>query len=100
ALTVNGPPVGPATVPPDVPPSPHWIVAVKSAIVPFGLASVSVATGPLNACGDTAAAEQTAAIGASTGPAVPVADVVLPPSSTTVTFTVYEPSSVYTWLPV
>ena len=43
------PPVLPAvTVPLELVPSPQVIVAEKSEAVPFGLASVNVATGPVN----------------------------------------------------
>jgi hypothetical protein len=85
---VNGPPAGPLTVPTELNPSPQLIVAVKSAVVPNGLASVTPATGPLNDCGDTGEAAQLAAIVASATFAVEVAVAVLLGVSVSVIVTV------------
>ena len=79
--------------------SPQLIVAVKSATVAFGLASVNVATLPLNDAVETVGVAQLAASGASATVVLPLAEVVLPPSSRTDTFTAYDPSSAYWWLP-
>ncbi len=98
-LTVNGPPTGPVTTPGDVEPSPQSIVAVKSATVAPGLASVNVAVLPLNEAVETVGVAQLAASGASATVVLPVTEVLAPPSSRTDTFTGYDPSSAYWWLP-
>jgi hypothetical protein len=86
-LTSNGPPVGPVTIPLELELSPQSIVAVKSLTVPNGLASVRVATFPLNGFRTTDGAAQVAAIGASATFAVDVAVAELLALSTSVIFT-------------
>src|ERR1700674_5437281 len=65
ALTVNGPRSGPVTVPTELEPSPHAIVALWSDADPVKSASVKVAVVALNDVSDVFGAAQLAEIGAS-----------------------------------
>src|SRR5436190_55419 len=95
-------PVGPLTVPGEVVPSPQSIVAVKSLTGANGLASVNVATFPLNDFVETVGVAQLAESGASAMIATPFAvawfeELTL---SVIVTLTGFDPSSVYVCVPL
>ena len=87
-LTMNGPPVGPVTVPAELEPSPQSIVAVKSAVVACELASARLATLPLKDVEETGDVAQVDASAASSTFAVEFAVAVLLALSTSVTVTV------------
>src|SRR5207248_9903359 len=89
---MNGPPVGPVTVPAELEPSPQSIVAVKSAVVACELASARLSTLPLKDVEETGEVAQVDASAASTTFAAEFAVAVLLVSSTPVTRTV--PASV------
>ncbi len=90
--TLNGPPVGPLTVPALVLPSPQSIVVdppplLKSALVAPGLMSVNVARVWLTGLVEEKPGLAAAARGASPTLAVPAVLAELPPSSTMLTLT-------------
>src|SRR5438094_814590 len=62
---MNGPPVGPVTVPAELEPSPQSIVAVKSAVVACEFASARLATLPLKDVEETGEMAQVDARAAS-----------------------------------
>ena len=87
-LTLNGPPSGPITVPGELEPSPHAIVAVYSDAMPLGSASAKVAMVALKDIVEFAGVAQLAERGASATFTVDVTVVLVDALSASLTYAV------------